>query len=76
MTHMMKLFVALALAAAPSARGMAPYATDSELVRDPRPLRPRARKRRIETQAFAGSITFKCYGADVMVFALGTTTCP
>ena len=24
-THMMKLFVALALAAAPSARGMAPY---------------------------------------------------
>ena len=32
MMHLMKLLVALALAAAPSARGMAPYATDSELV--------------------------------------------
>ena len=31
MMHLMKLLVALALAAAPSARGMAPYATDSEL---------------------------------------------
>ena len=29
MMHLMKLLVALALAAAPSARGMAPYATDS-----------------------------------------------
>ena len=35
-------------------------------VRDPRPLRPPARKQRNETQAMGGSdITFKCYGADV-----------
>ena len=38
-------------------------------VRDPRLLRPPARKRRnYETQAFGGAdITFKCYGADVTV---------
>ena len=38
-------------------------------VRDPRPLRPPARKRRNETQAYGGSaITFKCYGADATAF--------
>ena len=36
------------------------------IVRAPRPLRPPARKRRIETQADVGFI-FKCYGADVTV---------
>ena len=38
-------------------------------VRDPRPSRPPARKRRNETQALGGvgDITFKCYGEDVTV---------
>ena len=34
-------------------------------VRDPRLLRPPARKRRNETQAPGFPFTFKCYGADV-----------
>ena len=45
-------------------------------VRDPRPLRPSARKRRNETQANGGTdITFDCYGADVMVPAGGDAIC-
>ena len=44
-------------------------------VRDPRPSRPPARKRRNETQAFRGfPFTFKCYGADVTVD--GFAVCP
>jgi len=46
-------------------------------VRDPRLLRPPARKRRNETQAFLGfgfPFTFKCYGADVTVD--GFAVCP
>ena len=46
-------------------------------VRDPRPSRPPARKRRnYETQAFGGAdITFKCYGADVTVLAGEVALC-
>ena len=36
-------------------------------VRDPRPSRPPAPKRRNKTQAIGVSVTFKCYGADVTV---------
>ena len=36
-------------------------------VRDPRPLRPPARKRRNETQAPLGDVTFECYCTDVTV---------
>ena len=43
-------------------------------VRDPRPLRPPARKRRNETQALE-DITFKCYGEDVTVPANGEVVC-
>jgi len=45
-------------------------------VRDPRPLRPPARKRRNETQAMGGSgLTFTCYGEDVTAPNLMTTVC-
>ena len=44
-------------------------------VRDLRLLRPPARKRRIETQAFNGDVTFKCYGADVTVLDGETAEC-
>ena len=44
-------------------------------VRDPRPLRPPARERRIETQALE-DITFKCYGEDVTVLDGESAVCP
>ena len=44
-------------------------------VRDPRPSRPPARKRRNETQAFVVDVTFKCYGADVMVGSGSNAVC-
>ena len=45
-------------------------------VRDPRPLRPPARKRRNETQAMGGSgLTFTCYGEDVTAPNSMTTVC-
>ena len=47
-------------------------------VRDPRPSRPPARKRRNETQALGGvgNITFKCYGEDVTVPDGESAVCP
>ena len=44
-------------------------------VRDPRPLRPPARKRRNETQALEDT-TFKCYGEDVTVLDGESEVCP
>ena len=42
------------------------------IVRDPRPLRPPALPRDgIGTQANAGDLTFKCYGADVTAVGTG-----
>ena len=45
-------------------------------VRDPRLLRPPARKRRNETQAPGFPFTFKCYGAVVTVSDGGEVVCP
>ena len=47
-------------------------------VRDPRPSRPPARKRRNDTQALGGvgDITFKCYGEDVTVLDGESAVCP
>jgi len=45
------------------------------VVRDPRPLRPPAQKRRNETQVFGvEGITLKCYGEDFTVDG-GIYTC-
>ena len=46
-------------------------------VRDPRPSRPPARKRRNDTQALGGvgDITFKCYGEDVTVLDGESAVC-
>ena len=44
-------------------------------VRDPRPLRPPARKRRIETQATRSQFTFECYDTPVTVNKLGSFNC-
>ena len=45
-------------------------------VRDPRPSRPPARKRRNETQAIGVSVTFKCYGADATATGSGNPGVP
>ena len=46
-------------------------------VRDPRPLRPPARKPKNETQDQEGvPFTFQCYGAPVTVPTLGEAACP
>ena len=46
------------------------------IVRDPRPLRPPARKRRNETQANTVPVTFECYDAPVTVGAGAGRFCP
>ena len=45
-------------------------------VRDPRQLRPPARKRRNETQALGFPFTFKCYDADVTTSGDNFVLCP
>ena len=54
---------------------MSPPGKAQIFVRDPRPLRPPARERRIETQALE-DITFKCYGEDVTVLDGESAVCP
>ena len=44
-------------------------------VRDPRPLRPPARKRRIETQATRSQFTFECYDTPVTVDTVNVAFC-
>jgi len=94
---MMKLFVALALAA-PSALGPSPpkvsthpsctgpvgYDQDhgerrgqsEDLRARPASITPaRTKAKELETQARAGELTFKCYGADVMVPSGSSAVC-